>query len=97
MKAAANIVLKLLGTVLMVAAALKAWQLLTQPMPENGLWTSRPVLIAQVELELLLGIWLISGLFKKAAWTIVLACFALFSAITVIVTKRAQPKSGICT
>ena len=67
-----NIVLKLLGILLITAAALKAWQLLTEPMAENSVWSSRPVLIGLVELELALGFWLLSGLFKRAA----LYCFS---------------------
>ena len=37
-------------------------------MAHNSIWTYRPFLILQVELELGLGIWLLSGLFIKAAY-----------------------------
>lgn len=39
-------------------------------------------MVLQVEFELALGIWLLSGLFKKAAWLTVLLCFSAFSLIT---------------
>lgn len=68
MKSASNIVLKLLGILLLTAAILKGWQLLTEPVANNDIWSYRPFLIFTVEFELALGIWLLSGLFKKAAW-----------------------------
>jgi len=82
MKKASNIVVKILAIVLLTAAVLKGWQLLTEPVANNDIWSYRPFLILTVELELALGIWLLSGLFKKATWLVTLLCFSLFSAIT---------------
>ena len=82
MKAVSNTVLKLLGILLLVAAVLKGWQLLTEPAANNDIWSYRPFLILTVEFELALGIWLLSGLFKKAAWLAAISCFSFFSAIT---------------
>ena len=82
MKAANNTIMKLLGVLLIIAAVLKGCQLLTVPMANNDIWSYRPFLILTVEFELALAIWLLSGLFKKAAWLAVLSCFALFSVIT---------------
>jgi len=82
MEKANNILLKLLGLLLLTAAALKGWQLITEPVANKDIWSYRPFLIFTVEFELALGIWLLSGLFKKAAWLAALLCFSLFSAIT---------------
>ncbi len=82
MKSARDIVLKLLGMLLLTAAVLKNWQFLTEPMANNDIWTNRAFLILTVEFEIALGIWLLSGLFKKAAWLATLCCFSLFSFIT---------------
>ena len=82
MKAVSNTLLKLLGILLLVAAVLKGWQLINEPVANNSIWTYRPFLILQVEFELALAIWLLSGLFKKAAWFAALLCFSVFSAIT---------------
>lgn len=82
MKSASDIVLKLLGILLLTSAVLKGWQLLTEPMVSNDIWTSRGFLILTVELEIALGIWLLSGLFKKVAWLATISCFSLFSFIT---------------
>jgi len=82
MKSASNIVLKLLGVLLLTGATLKGWQLLTEPMANSDIWTNRAFLIFTVEFEIALGIWLLSGLFKKAAWLSTISCFSLFSFIT---------------
>ncbi len=81
-KSASNIVLKLLGLLLLTGAALKGSQLLTEPMANSDIWTNRAFLIFTVEFEIALGIWLLSGLFKKTAWLAVITCFSLFSLIT---------------
>ena len=54
MKSANSIITNLLGGILITAAILKGYQLLTEPVAENSIWTSKLFLIAQVELELLL-------------------------------------------
>jgi len=82
MEKANNILLKILGILLLTAAVLKGWQLLTEPVANNDIWSYRPFLILTVEFELALGLWLLSGLFKKAAWLISIGCFSLFSIIT---------------
>jgi hypothetical protein len=82
MKALSNAVLKVLGMLLLVAAVLKGRQLLTEPVANSDIWSYRPLLILTVELELALSIWLLSGMFKKAAWLAALVCFSFFSVIT---------------
>jgi len=82
MRDTSNTVLKLLGILLLVAAVLKGWQLLSEPIVDESIWTSRPFLILQVEFELALAIWLFSGLFKKAAWLAAISCFGVFSLVT---------------
>jgi len=68
MKLAADWTLRLVGVLLLVAAGLKGWQLLTEPLANSDIWSNRAFLILTVEFELGLGIWLVSGLFKKLAW-----------------------------
>jgi hypothetical protein len=76
-----NLVLKVLSLMLFVSALLKGWQLVTEPVANNDIWLYRPFLIFVVEFELALAIWLLSGVFKKAAWLTVLLCFCAFSCI----------------
>ena len=83
MKSASDIVMKLLGILLLTAATLKGWQLLTEPMTNNDIWTNRTFLIFTVDLEIALGIWLLSGLLKKAAWLATISYLSMFSVITI--------------
>ena len=77
-----NIVLKILGLLLLTGAVLKGHELLTTPMANSDIWSNRYFLIFVVEFELSLGIWLLSGLFKRVAWLVTLGCFSLFCCIT---------------
>jgi hypothetical protein len=79
---AGDIVLKVLSLLLLTAAALKGHELLTVPVAGKDLWSWRPLLIFQVEFELALGIWLLSGLFKRLAWLAGLLCFGLCCCVT---------------
>ena len=89
-----GIILRILGLILLIATTLKGHQLLVEPVANNSLWTSRPILILQVECELALGIWLVSGLFPKAAWLVALGCFGLFSLITFLKGLTAAASCG---
>jgi hypothetical protein len=82
MKFANSILMKGLGILLLTAAILKGWQLLTEPVANSDIWSYRPFLILTVEFELALAIWLLSGLFKNAAWLASWLCFSFFSMVT---------------
>ena len=82
MKTVNSIIMRLLGGLLLAAAVLKGWQLLAEPVANKDLWTYRPFLVLTVEFELALGIWLLSGLLKKAAWLAALLCFSAFTIVT---------------
>ena len=56
MKRANDIVTSLLGVLLIIAAVLKGWQLLTEPAANNSIWTYRPFLILPVQFELALSL-----------------------------------------
>jgi uncharacterized membrane protein YphA (DoxX/SURF4 family) len=77
-----------LGLLLIVSALLKGHQLATDPFGRTGLPGPRWVGIALVELEFLLGVWLLSGLAAKAASAVAtlgfcaFACVSLFKAIS---------------
>jgi thiol-disulfide isomerase/thioredoxin len=77
-----DILLKVLGVLLLTAAVLKGHELLTVPLANGDPWSWRPFLIFQVEFELALGIWLLSGLFRRLAWLAALLCFGLFCGVT---------------
>jgi hypothetical protein len=79
---ASDVVLKALGLLLLTAAVLKGHELLTVPVANKDLFSWRPFLIFEVEFELAMAIWLLSGLFKRLAWLAAVACFSLFCCVT---------------
>lgn len=82
MKAANKILMAITGIILLVAAALKTHQLLTEPIISQVFWESWEFSVLQIPLEMGLGIWLLCGLFRKAAWIIAVLSFGLFIIVT---------------
>lgn len=82
MRIANHIITVVTGLVLIVTASLKIHQLLTEPIISKGFWESWLFFVVQIPLELGLGIWLVSGLFRKAAWMIAVFAFGLFILVT---------------
>lgn len=71
-----------LGLLLLAAAALKGHELATAPVIESGLFNSRWFLILLVEMELVLGLWLLSGLFVQVLWWVAVIGFSAFASVT---------------
>jgi hypothetical protein len=82
MKIANRVVTAVTGLILIIAAVLKIHQLLTEPIISKGFWESWEFFLIQIPLELGLGIWLVCGLFRKAAWLLAVLAFGLFIAVT---------------
>jgi hypothetical protein len=77
-----DIVRVMISAILLTAAALKAYQLATEPVPNRDILSYRWSLMIEVEFELFFGLWLLSGLYRRLAWGLGVVCFAVFSAIT---------------
>ena len=82
MKTANRIFMGVTGLVLLFAGAMKSHHLLTEPIISKGFWESWEFFLIQIPLELGLGIWLLCGLFKKAAWLTAVLSFASFIVVT---------------
>ena len=83
-----------LGLLLLIAASLKGYQLATEPSLQKGLLTSRWFLIVTVEGEVGLGLWLLSGLYRRLAWAAALICFSGFAAVTLYEALTGQASCG---
>ncbi|MBI2826200.1 MAG: hypothetical protein HYX69_16085 [Planctomycetia bacterium] len=70
-----------LGGVLLVAAGLKAYDLVSAPAAASPVG-SRLLAAALVEGEALLGLWLLSGFARRGAWRAALVAFALFACVS---------------
>jgi hypothetical protein len=89
-----RIVYLVLGALLLVAAVLKTHQLATEPVVGNGLLESRWFLALVVQFEILLGLWLISGLFACAAWWVALWTFGAFTVVAAAKGIAGEPSCG---
>jgi hypothetical protein len=83
-----------LALVLLAAAALKTHQLATQPTLGEGLLSSRAFLTVEVEFEILLGLWLLSGLYRRLAWAVTAGCFAVFAGVAFYKGVRGEASCG---
>ncbi|MHC4864796.1 MAG: hypothetical protein ACYTEX_11970 [Planctomycetota bacterium] len=77
MNGIADMVGMVLAAVLVVAAGRKVWQLLTEPSTNTDIWSYRRFPIFEVEFEPTPAIWLLCGLFQKAAWLAAMSCFCV--------------------
>ncbi len=72
----------LVGVLLLLAAILKAHQLLTVPVSGDGFFDSYPLRIVIVELELILGGWLVCGISQIISRRVVFCFVLLFASST---------------
>lgn len=71
-------VMALASAILLFAAATKYLMIMTEPVLSLGFWGSRDFLIINIFLTTGLGIWLVCGLFRKAAWLLAIIAFFVF-------------------
>lgn len=83
-----------LACVLLTASALKCWQLATEPATGTGLLESRPILMVTVEFELFFGFLLLANIWAKPSWALALACFGLFTCVSVCKALSGHASCG---
>jgi hypothetical protein len=77
-----TIVRILLGVVLLVAAGLKLYGLNVTVLPRVGWFATPQVQVAAVEWELVLGLWLLSGVYQAGAWLAAVSTFGAFAVVS---------------
>lgn len=77
-----DVVRTLLGSLLLLAAALKGHELATAPVLSTGILDSRWFLIVVVQFELLAGLWLCSGNAPRASWLGAIVGLSLFASVS---------------
>lgn len=83
-----------LGLILLAAAGLKAHQLATEPVPNVDIFSYRWSLTVQVQVEIVLGLWLLGGVHRRLLWLFATVCFAAFAAITLYKALAGQASCG---
>jgi len=83
-----------LGLVLLVAGLLKSYQLVTEPTAASGILGLRWLTVGGVELELLLGLWLLTGVCPRHARGAALLCFAGFLAVSLSRARSGEVSCG---
>ena len=83
-----------LAFVLLVAPLLKAHQAVTEPASTLGLLGSAPVLICLVWFELLLGCWILAGLYGRVTRWIVVAAFGFFAVAALVLALHGSESCG---
>ncbi len=77
-----DVVRALLAGILLAAAALKSYQLATEPTLGNSFLESRWFLMLVVEFELLFGFWLLANLYPSGTQWFSVACFSAFAVVS---------------
>ena len=87
MRIANKIIMTLAGLLLIIAAGLKFYEMIDTCVPSwrdnpTGFWESYEFFLIQIPLEFALGVWMVSGLFRKAAWIAGTLCYFAFIFVT---------------
>ena len=77
-----RIVARVVGALLLLAAALKAQGIALAPVSAMGMFAAGWFQVALVVAEVLLGVWLILGLAPLGSWALALAVFTVFAAFS---------------
>jgi hypothetical protein len=83
-----------LGVLLLTAASLKIAGLAIDPWSQESVLWSLRVQVAAVEVESVLGLWLLSGWSLRTSWLLCLAFFASMAAISIYLVLEGQESCG---
>jgi hypothetical protein len=83
-----------LGGLLVTAALLKSHALATAPLVGGDLFASRWFVLAVVQVELLVGLWLIAGIWPSWAWRSAIALFVVFGAASLSKALAGEASCG---
>ena len=67
----------IVGVFLFIAASLKTYGVLLDPVSQDSVFSSPPLLIAVIELKIMLGFWLVSGLLSPLCWVASVLFFSI--------------------
>ena len=77
-----SIVRVFVAGVLLAAAGLKVHQAMTDSLGAGWILSGRTVLVLEIQFEIVLGLWLLSGLHRRLSWATAVGCFGLFACVS---------------
>jgi len=83
-----------LGIFLLTTAALKAHGLTIDPLAQDSFLSSPRLLVATIEIEIIVGLWLLSGWWPRVAWLITLTFFAVLAGVSLYLALARQTSCG---
>jgi hypothetical protein len=83
-----------LGGLILAAAGMKAYALALDPLVQDWFLASPRLLIAVIEAEVLLGLWLLSGWSPRAGWVAALGFFAVMAGTSLYLAATGQTSCG---
>lgn len=83
-----------LGLFLLVAAALKAQGLALDPLSQDSFLSSPRLMVATIEVEVLLGLWLLSGWTQRVVWTCTFVFFTALAFVSLYMALVGQKSCG---
>jgi hypothetical protein len=89
-----NLVRFFVALVLLVAASLKAYQLVTEPVLGDGLFHARWFNILVVEFEIFFGFWLITNLLPSLTWFASIFIFSIFTLVSLFKAVTGETSCG---
>jgi hypothetical protein len=84
----------IVGCFLLAAAALKIHDLFFASSSQGTLVGSPRLVFALIQIEVFLGLWLLSGWAKQLAWLIALGFFAVLACFSLYLALEEQPSCG---
>lgn len=85
---------RITGTLLLLAAALKASGLGVDPVGRMGIFSTPEFQLAIIEFEVFLGLWLVSGLSPIGSWLTAVATFLTFACVSAYLGIIGQSSCG---
>ncbi len=83
-----------LAVILLLAAGLKAEALATDPHSQDSLFSTPRIQIATIQMEVVLAIWLLSGLALRGAWIAAIGFFTAVAIVSLYLAVEGQPSCG---
>ncbi len=83
-----------LGGLILAAAGMKAYALALDPLVQDWFLASPRLLVAVIEVETLLGLWLLSGWSARAGWVAALGFFGVMAGTSLYLALSGQSSCG---